>query len=124
MKDFAIDPNSNRFLTDARGLRFTENRLEYLAQKIRCCLSLFLGEWYLDKTIGIPYIPTELKKALHRQMLEAAIRTKIMSVRGVIKLLSFTPEYDSAKRVLSVSFVAETDAGELALTHVPLGGGV
>jgi hypothetical protein len=41
------------------------------------------------------------------------LRTKIISIRGVKKLISFTPEYDRRQRLYRVFFVADTDAGTL-----------
>jgi hypothetical protein len=124
MKDFAVDPHSNSFLTDGGRLRFTESRLEYLAQKVRCAISLFSGEWFLDGTLGVPYIPQSDNKAAHRPLLEAALQTKIAGVEGVRRLAEFTTDYDAGKRALAVSFVAETDAGDLVMNQtLPVAGG-
>lgn len=111
MKDFALDPQSNTFLRSGVGLRYTLDRAEYLAQKIRCTLSMFLGEWYLNITLGIPYLHATESKGTNRMYLESTIKAKIVSVSGIKKLLSFIPVYDGVGRVLSISFIAQADDG-------------
>jgi hypothetical protein len=113
MKDFAIDPQSNSFLRTNKGFRFTEDRLEYLAQKVRYAISLFWGEWYLNVNLGVPYIPKVGNKQEHRPLIESVLQERITDVEGVKRLAYFTSSFDSAKRTLSVKFTAETDAGVL-----------
>jgi hypothetical protein len=113
MKDFAIDPHGNNFLRANKGFRFTGDSLEYLAQKVRCAISLFLGEWYLNVYLGVPYIPSVGEKDEHRPLLESVMKERITDVEGVKKLIYFSSNYDKAKRTLSIRFIADTDAGEL-----------
>lgn len=112
MRSIAIEPNGNTLLHRNGRQRFTESNLEYLQQKMRCVLSLFLGEWYLDRSAGIPYIPASDSKAGHRAILENMIQTKVAAIKGIKKLLYFIPEYDKPMRTFSVRFAAETDTGE------------
>jgi len=113
MKSLAIDLQGNTFLREDGSFRYTKDDIEYLAQKERAVLSLNLGEWFLDESLGIPYIPTTDSKREHISLLEAALRTKITSVIGIKKLVSFSTELDKATRNYRVTFVAETDSGEL-----------
>jgi hypothetical protein len=118
MKDFAIDTATNSFLRKDKGFRFTGDRLEYLAQMVWSAVSLFLGEWYLNAAMGIPYIPKDGNKTEHLPLLEASLQTAITGVEGVIRLTEFNSDFDRAKRTLSVRFVAETDAGILERGNV------
>jgi hypothetical protein len=113
MKDFAISPQGNTFLRANKGFRFTTDRLEYIAQKIRCAISLFLGEWYLDVNLGVPYIPKFGNKQEHRPLMESVMQERIINVQGVRRLTYFTSRLDPAKRTVSIAFAAETDAGTL-----------
>jgi hypothetical protein len=118
MRDFAIDPQSNSFLREGKGFRLTGERLEYLAQKVRCAISLFLGEWYLNVNLGVPYIPKFGNKQEHRPLVESVLQDRITSVEGVQRLTYFTSKFDQAKRTLSITFTAETDAGTLERSEV------
>jgi hypothetical protein len=113
MKSIAIDPQSNTFIRENGRMRYTKDELEHLVLVVRHELSLFLGEWFMDNTKGIPYQPKSARKSNHRVLLETALRTKITSITGVKRLTEFTPRYDKRERLLEVEFSAETDFGTL-----------
>ena len=113
MKDFAIIPHGSKFIWERNGMRFTNNYLEYMAQKVRSAISLYLGEWYLNMKKGIPYIPTSLDKIDHRPLLETALIVTISNVKGIKKMISFQPSFDERERVYKVKFVAQCDNGEI-----------
>jgi hypothetical protein len=112
LKDFAVAPGSNKFIWNRKGLCFTGSYLEYMAQKVRCSISLFLGEWFLNKNIGIPYIPSTMEKEGHRALLETALIVTISNIKGIKRLVSFEPVYDGGKRLLKINFTAECENGE------------
>jgi hypothetical protein len=113
MKNLLLEQNSNKFVVEDHRWRFTETRLEYIAQKIRHTISIFQGEWFMDKTIGIPYIPGEdVEKDMHRRMIETALQVRIGEVDGVEKFLSFSPNLNKATRILTVEFTVQIDTGE------------
>jgi hypothetical protein len=96
-----------------------------MQQKVRACLSIFKGEWYLDKDLGLPYIPSgDMEKDSHRAILESAIRVKIAGIDGIKKVLSFSSSLDKKTRLFSVSFVAQCNNGEtLEMNNEPAGMG-
>lgn len=113
MKDIAVNPSSNEFLRKNRGFRLTEDDLEYIAQKVRAAISMHLGEWYLDTSLGVPYIPDFGNKAEHRPLMEAMIQKRILAVSGIKRITSFESEVNSSLRTITIKFVAITDHGEL-----------
>ena len=113
MKDLLLEQQGNKFVVRDHHWRFTETRLEYIAQKIRHTISIFLGEWFLDKTIGIPYIPKDSDgRTMSRRLIETALQVRITKVEGVTKLVSFTSNLDKSTRVLTVDFTVRIDTGE------------
>jgi hypothetical protein len=112
MKSIAIIPQTNTFVRGNGRFRFTESNLEYMRQKVHHAVSIFLGEWFLDRTLGIPYIPTGDEKHMHRRLIETALQVRITSVKGVTKLLSFTTTLDKVSRTLRVTFAVQIDNGE------------
>ena len=78
---------------------------------VRHELSLFLGEWFLDPGKGLPYRPATARKSEHRTILETALRSKLISIKAVKKVIYFMPQYDKRERLYQVSFAVETDAG-------------
>jgi hypothetical protein len=123
MKDLLLEQQGNRFVVEDHRWRFTETRLEYLAQKIRHTISVFLGEWFMDRAIGIPYIPGEdVEKDMHRRMIETALQVRIGEVEGVEKFISFSSRLDKATRMMMVEFVVQIDTGEAYSDSVEIGG--
>jgi hypothetical protein len=123
MKDLLLEQHSNNFAVVDRRWRFTETRLEYIAQKIRHTISVFLGEWFMDRTIGIPYIPGEdVDRSMHRRMIETALQVRIGEVEGVEKFLSFYSSLNTATRILTVDFTVQIDTGETYGDSVETGG--
>jgi hypothetical protein len=123
MKDLAMTLQGNQFLKENKRWRFTQSRLEYITRKVRHTISIFHGEWFMDKTLGIPYIPRdEDGKVMHRRLIETALQTRITSVAGVTKLISFTSTLDKATRTLTVNFTVQIDTGETFNDSVTIGG--
>jgi hypothetical protein len=123
MKDLLLEQNSNNFAVEDHRWRFSETRLEYLAQKIRHTISVFLGEWFMDRAIGIPYIPGEdVDRYTRRRMIETALQVRIGEVEGVEKFLSFSSSLNKATRILTVEFTVQLDTGETYSDSVEAGG--
>jgi hypothetical protein len=122
MKDLAMTLQGNTFIAENKRWRFTENRLEYLSQKIRHTISIFQGEWFLDREIGIPYIPGEnIDKSLHRRMIETALQVRIGEIDGVERFVSFSSHLDKSTRILAIDFTVQIDTGETYSHSVMLG---
>jgi hypothetical protein len=114
LKSLAISLQDNKFPIENNRWRFTQTRLEYLAQKVRHAVSIFQGEWYFNQAIGIPYIPRDDdRKDNHRRLIESRLQTTITGVTGISRLISFSTTLDKSNRDLTVSFVAQIDTGEI-----------
>lgn len=123
MKNIFLEKNSNKFAVEAHRWRHTRTRLEYVAQKIRHTISVFQGEWFLNRNIGIPYIPDNgTEKNMHRRMIETALQVRIGEVEGVGKIITFNSTLDRATRQLRVSFVVQIDSGETYSDSIEIGG--
>jgi hypothetical protein len=123
MNDLLLEQNSNRFVVEDHRWRFTKTRLEYISQKIRHTISVFHGEWFMNRTIGIPYIPGEdVEKDMHRRMIETALQVRIGEIGGVEKFLSFSSRIDKTTRILAVEFTVQIDTGETYSDVVPIRG--
>jgi CRISPR/Cas system CSM-associated protein Csm3 (group 7 of RAMP superfamily) len=122
-KGIAIDPRSANFIRENGRMRYTKTPLEFMAQMVRHELSLFLGEWFLDENKGLPYLPPTAKKSEHRAILETALRSKLISIEGVKKIIYLTPRYDKRERLYQAAFAVETDAGVVE-SPVPGEGGI
>jgi hypothetical protein len=86
-----------------------------LAQRIDCYLRTFLGEWWADPTLGVPYFQEILKKNPDLSVVRQAILSVILQVPGVVSVPSLTVNLDRATRRMSVSFEA-TGADEMPVS--------
>jgi hypothetical protein len=122
MKSIALETRSTKFAVENHHWRFTKNRAEYLAQKIRHTISVFQGEWFMDRSIGIPYIPGEdVEKYMHRRMIETALQVRIGVMEGVEMVLSFSSAIDTETRICTVDFTVQIDTGETYRDVVEIG---
>jgi hypothetical protein len=80
---------------------------QHLEQRLRA----FLGEWFLDQSIGLPYFDDILKKNVISSEVESIFINEILSTPGVVRLLSFELTLDKGLRQLQLSFLAETIDG-------------
>lgn len=81
------------------------------AQQIKIALLTFLGEWFLDTSIGVPYFEQVLLKQVDKVKIENVFRQKIAAVKGVTRVLKVDTQIDRRNRLLVVNFEAETAAG-------------
>lgn len=89
------------------------NGADKVAQQIKINLLTFLGEWFLDDTLGVPYLEEILVKNPRMASVETILRNHISSVPNVIRIVSFGLGWDRAKRTLVVEFACDTDLGPI-----------
>jgi hypothetical protein len=95
------DMQLNVFVTE------TEATIQAVATRLR----LFLGEWFLNKEIGIDYFGKILKKNINLREVELELKTTINQTDGVKELLKFEMTYNAETRELGVQFTALDDWG-------------
>lgn len=95
-----IDEESGDIVT--RGQQFVSER-EEIAQTVKTRLRLFLGEYFRDIRDGTPWYEQILGKFTSLDAAEAALRNRITNTPGVIRLTSFSTDFDINTRAYSVS---------------------
>lgn len=117
-KDFLLIDNDLALTADAQS-GGTNPILQDILQRV----SMFLGEWFLDVTQGVPYFEQILVKNPPQSKIDAIFQNVILGTPGVLTLTYYKFEPDFASRVLSVSFVAQTTSGKVDWTgNIPVGG--
>ena len=97
------------------GVQFITERDE-IAQTVKTRLRLFLGEYFRDTTDGTPWFESILGKGSALSNKEAVLRNRIVRTPGVIRLTSFSTDYDLTTRRYSVSAGILTQYGIAELT--------
>lgn len=87
-----------RQLSPTGDFRFGNSQLDFIsntpatvAQVVQTSLLLWLGEWYLDVSLGMPWIEGVLGK--HNQATaDVTVQDYILNVQGVIDIASYNSE--------------------------------
>lgn len=116
--DFAIDSAGN-FLRESNGLRMSKTRIEYVAQKLQIKFRFFLGEWYLNTSLGLPYFTKMLEKGVDISFIEAIFKATIYKVPEIKELKTFSVTVEPASRKLKVAFsVKLTDSDNTESSNI------
>ena len=84
---------------------------ERISQQIKISLQFWLGEWFLNTTLGVPYLERICVKNPNLQHIRQIFRNVIQNVSGVTAVNALDLTVDAAKRVLTVSYTATTTDG-------------
>lgn len=88
-----------------------------IEQTIRTRLRLFLGEYFRDITDGTPWFEQILGKGASMSAREAALRNRIVRTPGVVRLTSFSTDFDISTRKYTVTAGALTIYGLVTVTE-------
>lgn len=121
--DFKMDENGDIAIENGDFVLISgvDATVQFLIQSLR----LFLSEWFLDETKGFPYFDEVFVKNPNPVALESLFKTYILDLPGVEELLSFSLDFDSAERTLSITGRIRALDGEADFTvsDIAPGGG-
>lgn len=106
----ALDSNGDIALNDA-GIPFFIGGVDEAIQRMRVRFQFFLGEWYRDQNLGIPYFQHILIKRPRLTLVRSLWRQTILDTPGIIRLDRLTESYDKATRTLRPVFEAVFEDG-------------
>ncbi len=82
------------------------------AQQLLIRLRIFLGEWFLDARVGMPYFQRVLGQKFRENLLTPIFTKAILGVPQVASVDSFAFTLDRSSRALSLSFKVRTNSDE------------
>lgn len=91
---------------------------EAIAQHLKQRLKTFLGEWFLDNRVGIPYYQHILVKNPNPLVLDSIFKSVILNTPGVEELTEFDIDLEPATRVMTLIFRVRTITGEIDFSEV------
>lgn len=92
---------------------------ERVAQQVRTRLRTFLGEWEFDLDAGTPWLQRIIGiKGVNLNDVENELRTQILSVFGVLAVVSLSMEFDKDERTLTLNGKISTTDGIVAVEGV------
>ena len=92
---------------------------ERVAQAVEMRIQALRGEWFLDRTFGLPYFESVLgEKMIPGEDFDAVVKATILEVDGVNRIISFESSLDHSNRIYEVEFVADTIYGPITYEGV------
>jgi len=101
--DGDLDIQANNFVVNSG--------LQAIQQHLQSRLRFFLGEWFLDVTLGVPYFQSILVKKAVFPVVINIFKQTILNTPGVNEIDTFEVNLDAATRELTVEFTAITEEG-------------
>lgn len=111
MRDIKLTDDGDIDLT-TRDFQFVEG-IDCVVQALAIRFQFFLGEWFLDTRLGVPYFQRIFVKGTPTSVVEGILREVVRTTPGVLDLRSFSTSLDKAARSLSVRFSAIMTSGEI-----------
>lgn len=109
-------------MTDEGDIYIENNRFKLvdrkaeIRQRLIQNLRTFFTEWFLDKTLGVPYHQIIFEKGTPSSVIESVLIDEILKTQGVANLLKFEPlDLNVGTRELSVSFEVATNFGSVSV---------
>ena len=112
LRNIAVDPVTGDFYLIGPSLAMVSDGTA-ITQAVKSALSLFLGEWYLDTSIGTAWFQNILVKNPDLNAIREIFREQILGVQGITGIVQLNLDYSPGARSLSVSYTATADAGQL-----------
>lgn len=113
MSDIRLDFQHDLDLTQPLHALSLVTGEEAIQQQVRIRMQFFLGEWFLDTQVGVPFYRDILIKNPNLALIRDVFRRAVLSTPGIVSVDELTVEItDKANRVLSVGFRATMDTGE------------
>lgn len=110
--DLALGSDHDLLLTADGNVRLTSGIPESAQQRLGITLSMFLGEWFLDQTVGIPYFQELFVKVPDDATVRTIFRTVIEADNYVVSVPQLDVTFDRASRQMSTTFVAQLVKGD------------
>lgn len=112
-RDWALEPaDGDIMISSVDGDAVFNKGAEGIASDLQSQFRMWLGEWYLDRQEGFPWLDV-----LGNQLDEAAFQRKVIEqadfVPGVVDIQNYALTRDNAERSFSVDFEAVCDTGEI-----------
>ena len=111
MSDLALDSDGDLLIDDDSFILVDED--DAIVQQLTIRFKFFLGEWFLDTRLGVPYFPEVLVKNPDLSRVRGIFQQVILTTPGIASVDSLELLLDNATRVLSVSFRARKTDGEI-----------
>lgn len=112
MSDLRLNLEGDIDITSGR-LNLIKSEASLAAQRLKIKFGLFLGEWFLDLSQGVPYLQNILRRGSQSKEVADSIFTSIILNDPSISSLNSFESKVSSSGVYTLSFNATTRDGQI-----------
>ena len=112
INNLALDQTTGDLLESA-GQIHQVTELDALAQAIYSDLKTFFAEYWLNKTIGMPYYEVIFVKSIDLSFKNTLMKNERLKKDEVLEILSYTGDFISNTRTFKIVFSAKTTLGTI-----------
>ena len=110
---FAIDPATNDLFVGDDGNIATVSDAEAVGQHVKQRLQTYSREWFLNTTVGVPWLEEILGGKYDPALAESVVKTEILNTDMVTGISSFSVGFDQRTRgVIIKGVTVETEYDE------------
>ena len=102
--DLLLDSDTNDIIFVNGQCPVTQRLTDVVAQRLKITLYTFLGEWFLDTSIGVPYFQQIFGKVRSKSTIDLIFQRIIANDPDVIEILSFESELAASTRGYTMTF--------------------
>lgn len=96
----------------------TVDGADAIRQHLQIRFQFFLGEWFLDVTIGVPWFRDILIKQPSFPVVQDVLKNTALDTPGVIELTKFVFDFVSSDREASLEFDCLSDEGPIDFSQI------
>ena len=107
-----LDPSTND-MTFGQGLANYADKAEACAQNVRTRHQLLYQEWFLDTSVGLPYLQNIMTRPSDILLAESLVKKCILGTEGVSSITKFNMTFDHETRILAIQASVQTIYGDV-----------
>ena len=111
--DLLLSPDSHDMIFVNGGCPVTVAQQDIVAQRLKITLQTFLGEWFLDTDLGIPYFQQILTKVRNKSTVDAIFQKAILNDPGVLEMVSYESSLSAGDRGFALDFAVRANDGSI-----------
>ena len=111
--DLLLDPVTHDIVFVNGTSPVTQTQSEVVAQRLKITLYTFLGEWFLDTSVGVPYFQQIFGKVRSKAAIDVIFQRIIAADEGVIEIRSFSSVMGTASRGYEMTFSVRVGVDEV-----------
>ena len=104
MSDILLDEATGDIAVVGLTPVLTTDLGKLVRQRLKIRLDTYLGEWFLNSNVGVPYFQKLFKKPYNQLAVDSIFKGIILETEDVSRITSYSTNFDTAARTFSLTF--------------------